>query len=701
MKATEAGLLDFLHRSPQFVIPIYQRTYSWRKAECEQLWQDILRAGRSDNVAAHFVGSIVYIQQGIYHVASQAELLVIDGQQRLTTMMLLLEALAGSLGDKEPLNGFSAKKIRHYYLLNPLEEGERAFKLILTQTDKSSLLALMSRKPFPDNYSIRIAENFEFFEDRVTRLDGDLCDLCRGLQKLVIVDISLHQGQDNPQLIFESMNSTGRDLSQADLIRNYILMGLTPQQQEHLYKEYWRPMEVAFGQQAYVTHFDRFMRHYLTLKTDKIPKIRAVYEHFKGYSRSPEVQANGVEELVADVHAYAGYYCAMALDKEQDRSLSKAFRDLRALKVDVTFPLLLELYADYADEKLPLADLVEAVEIVEAYLFRRAACAIPTNSHNYTFAHFGRSLRKHDYIQSIRRHFSGMRSYRRFPGDAEFRRELIKRDLYNFPRSSYWLRRLENFERKEPVPVDEYTIEHIMPQNETLSSVWKKDLGEEWKRVHDTWLHTLGNLTLTGYNQEYSDRPFREKRDLKGGFRESPLRLNKGLRDLDTWNEETIRRRADRLADQALHVWRYPTEIDTIEDVQQPASNRLAQDPPDTFHHLAPHSPMHSVFQKLRRAVLDLNPCITEEVHKQYVAFRAETNIVDIIPQYRQLLLYLNMQYFELVDPRDITRDVTDVGHWGNGDVEIRVSEVGDLSYVMGLIRQSFEMQMGDAQECD
>ena len=258
-----------------------------------------MRTGQNDAVSAHFIGSIVYVEKGLYQVTSQSPLLVIDGQQRLTTLTLLIEALARNLGDSEPLDGFSAKKLRNYYLLNPLEDGERRYKLVLSQTDKASLMALMDQHPKPKEHSVRVEANFEFFKDRVAESQDGLEALCKGIAKLVIVDISLDRDQDNPQLIFESLNSTGRELSQADLIRNFILMGLEPQLQTKLYEQYWRPMEVDFGQEAYATHFDSFMRHYLTVKTGVIPNMRQVYEEFKQYARSSEV--TGVESLVADI----------------------------------------------------------------------------------------------------------------------------------------------------------------------------------------------------------------------------------------------------------------------------------------------------------------------------------------------------------------------------------------------------------------
>ena len=289
-------------------------------------------------------------------------------------------------------------------------------------------------------------------------------------------------------------------------------------------------MEVAFGQAAYGAHFDSFMRHYLTLKTGKIPKVKAIYEAFKSHARSPAMAPGGMESLVADVHTYAGYYCAMALDKEPDRDLAHAFRDLRELKVDVAFPFLLELYEDRVQDRLPKEDFVQAVRLVEAYVFRRAVCAIPTNSLNRTFATFGRAVRKDRYLENIQAHFLTLSSYRRFPGDEEFKREFSRRDLYNFRSCSYWLRRLENHGRKERVPVGEYTIEHILPQNENLSPGWQDALGPEWQSVQETWLHTLGNLTLTGYNAEYSDRSFTKKRGQAGWVQGEPHQAQRGTR---------------------------------------------------------------------------------------------------------------------------------------------------------------------------
>jgi uncharacterized protein with ParB-like and HNH nuclease domain/predicted transport protein len=696
VKATEAKLMSFLQKSPQFIIPIYQRTYSWTDKQCRQLWDDILRAGTSDVIAVHFIGSIVYVEQGLSQVSHQAPLLVIDGQQRLTTVSLLIEALARALCDTEPVDGFSAAKLRHYYLCNPLESGDRYFKLLLSQTDNASLKAIIKNNEQPKEPSLRVTQNFDLFTEFLAGQKGDLGSVCRGLAKLVVVDIALSRDQDNPQLIFESMNSTGKELSQADLIRNFILMGLEPQLQTRLYEEFWRPMEQDFGQEAYGTQFDSFMRHYLTVRTGDIPREREGYEAFKDYARTKPVKEAGIEALVKDIRAFARYFCAMALGTEKDAALNQAFHDLRELKVDVAYPFLLELYHDYASDVLSAADFAATVRLVEGYVFRRAICAIPTNSMNKTFATFGKALKKDRYIESIQAHFLTLPSYRRFPGDDEFRRDLHTRDLYNFRSRSYWLRRLENHGRKERVAVDEYTIEHILPQNPNLSAAWKLALGPEWERVQKQWLHTLGNLTLTGYNAEYSDRAFPEKRDMTGGFKESPLKLNAGLGLLDTWNEAAIQERAGRLAEQALTVWTAPKLDAATLAAYQPDSAPATDGYSIEDHPYLLSTGVREVFEAFRKQVLALDPCVSEEFMKLYVAYKAETNFVDVVPQAKRLRLSINMPFVEINDPKGLSREITNVSRWGNGDVEVSLKSIDELPYIMGLVRQSYERQMGD-----
>lgn len=707
MKATEANLLKFIRKSPQFIIPIYQRNYSWTDEQCKQLWADLMRAGRNDAVNAHFIGSIVYVERALSAVTNQEGLLVIDGQQRLTTTSLLIAALARHFEDNnvdELLETFSARKLRNYYLLNPDEEGDRHYKLLLSETDKNTMLALLRNAQPPEDSSKRIMENYQLFRDWISQDQRELEAICKGLAKLVVVEVALDRAQDNPQLIFESMNSTGLELSQADLIRNYILMGLEPKLQTALYIDFWRPMERSFGQDGYPTHFDAFMRHYLTTKTGEIPNVREVYLAFKKYARE---QQSEMRELVADTHAFSTYYAAMALGAEKHPGLKQAFHDLRELKVDVAYPFLLEAYHDYQQGLLTADELLEIVRVIESYVFRRAICAMPTNSLNKTFAALGRSVVKGSYVESVKAAFMLMPSYRRFPGDEEFTRELKMRDLYSFPRRSYWLRRLENHDRKERVMVEDYTIEHILPQNETLSAQWRADLGTEWKRVQQTWLHTLGNLTLTAYNSEYRDHPFAYKRDQVTdkngnliGLAHSPLKLNQGLGQTTTWDEAAIQARADRLAKEACSVWGAP-ELETgtlAKYAPAPQIKTGAVYGMDDHPHLA-NSQVRALFDAVREAVLALDPCVSEEFLKRYIAYKAETNFVDIVPQSKRLRLSLNMPYHDVDDPKGLCADFTKLGHWGNGDVKVTLSRIEDLPYVVGLIRQSFERQMGQSAE--
>lgn len=555
MKANAVSLLSFLKKAPQFAIPIWQRTYSWTELECARLWDDILRAGSSDSIHAHFINSIVYIEESIYTVSSHNQLLVIDGQQRLTTAMLILEALARQIeiqfGEEEIVEDFSARKIRNWYLIVPENSGDRRFRLVLTQTDKRTLFSMLDGQPQPQEFSVNLTKNFEFFRKKIKSIE-DLEVVCKGLAKLMLVDIALDRNHDNPQLIFESMNSTGLDLAQADLIRNYVLMGLSPNHQNRLYENYWRPMELSFGQNAYSSHFDRFMRDYLTLKTGEIPNIKAVYNSFKAH-----MFLNDVDEIVSEVRKYAEYYCAIALGKESDQELARAFRDMRELRVDVSFPFLLDMYDDYASGNLAKQDFLSAIRIVESYVFRRVVCAIPSNTHNTTFATFGRSIQRDDYLDSIRRHFHSMPHPRHFPTDEIFQESFVARDMYGLShkRINYCLRRLENHDRKETISIGEYSVEHILPQTRNLSPAWQEMLGSNWGAVQERYLHTVGNLTLTGYNPEYGARPFNEKRDMEGGFKNSPLHLNKGLGALDRWDAEAIERRGRELAERAVEVW--------------------------------------------------------------------------------------------------------------------------------------------------
>lgn len=698
MKAVDSHLLTLLRKSNQFIVPIYQRLYSWQEAECAQLWDDILRAGSTLDLRSHFTGSIVYVAKDQSTNTSAEPDLIIDGQQRVTTVTLILAALAARLDtlpedQREPWDGFSPKKIRNRFLLNDDEDGERQFKLILSQSDKQALIAILQGVEPPTGMVTRVIENYEYFKRKLADPQVDLAAICKGLDKLIVVDVELERGKDNPQLVFEAMNSTGKKLSQADLIRNYVLMDLPSKEQEKLYSAYWHPMELEFAG-AGESQFDEFVRHYLTVKSGEIPRLGDIYDAFKKHATAFTKADETIESLVVELRQYAKRYVAMALGKEEDGKLRRAFNDLDQIKADVVYPFLLEVYTDYDLGVLTGDDVLNIVELVTSYIFRRAVCQIPTNSLNKTFAGFSAAVRKDRYLDSVKAHFVNMKSYRRFPSDSEFKASLMTNDLYNFRRRSYFLRMLENYDRKEHVTIEDYTIEHIMPQNENLSADWQKALGEDWQEVQANYLHSLGNLTLTGYNSEYSDHSFAKKRDMEGGFKDSPLRLNKGLGQLETWNAQEIHRRAERLADDVLKIWSRPVlpeEILTEFEGKRTESEFTIEDHPYLLS-----KPRRALFEKFSAEVLALDAGIIQQFLKLYVAFKAETNFVDVIPQKARLRLSLNIPIEVLHDERKLAWDVSGKGRWGNGPTEVTLDEDSDFGYVMGLVRQALEFQMGE-----
>ncbi|WP_422767930.1 GmrSD restriction endonuclease domain-containing protein [Photobacterium leiognathi subsp. mandapamensis] len=479
-------------------------------------------------------------------------------------------------------------------------------------------------------------------------------------------------------------------MSQADLIRNFVLMGLEPKQQNVLYERYWFPMESDFGNGEYSWLFNQFMRDYLTLKTNKPPRINDVYEAFKKYVSSSHLD---IEDVVADVRKHAQFYIAFSLEQEKEQKLLEAFQDLNAYKVDVSYPLILELYHDYDSQILTLDEFIECVRLIESYVFRRYICDIPTNSLNKTFASFARSIRKSSYLESFKAELVSLTSYRRFPSDSELNRCLQHKDMYNVRSRAYWLRRLENFDKKERISVENYTIEHVLPQNKKLSSQWQLALGDDWQSIQEEYVHTIGNLTLTGYNSELSDRFFTEKRDMEGGFASSPLTLNQSLRNHETWNKESIQARSKLLADKMQTVWRYPSlSAEILEKYQAQPTEKTAYTLSD--HPYIAVGSSKELFQVFSQKVMSLDENVKQEFLKLYVAFKLDTNFVDVVPQASGLRLSLNCKFTEIHDPKKLCRDVTNLGRWGNGDVEYKITELSDIPYAIQLIQQVIDMQV-------
>ena len=684
MKAIHAHLLTFLDGTKQFQVPIFQRRYDWKEKECKQLWDDVLRVGANEDIPSYFLGSIVSMQHGIYHASGVTQLLLIDGQQRLATLSLLLAALGKAIEAGSVEIGITRRKLENRYLFNADETDKDRYKQLLTEHDKETLIRLLDSKELPANSSPRLLENYRFFEEKLQH--ENLEAVYKGIQKLMIVDIALEPDSDNPQLIFESLNSKGVKLEAADLIRNYMLMGQEPDFQSRLYRDYWFPMEQRFGEE-YIKRFNRFMRDYLTLKTRQIPKINNVYDKFKEYmggQKSPEA----LETIIKDIYDYSRYYVRIALLQEESPKLLTCFEDIQDLKVEVAFPFLLGVYEDYTQKIIEKTHVIEILRLIESYVFRRAICDIPTNNLNKIFAALTGQIDKNSYLQSLKIAFSQMTGNQRYPSDSEFKQALLTKNVYNFDRRKYLLRKLENHgHSKEPVRVEDYTIEHVMPQNPDLSEEWQEELGKNWREIHGKYLHTIGNLTLTGYNSELSDRSFREKQNIPGGFRNSPLTLNHSIAQVKRWDETAIVNRAKMLSEKALNIW--------IDHCLPKAKQRDKKGnwTLDDHHHLT--GEMMELFQQLQQRVLKLNASVSERITKRYIGYRVNTTFVVIFPRATRLRLLLNLPFSDINDPQGVCRDLANMSHHQLGNIEVYLysTDECELDYIMFLIRQAFERQ--------
>ncbi|MEN6433014.1 MAG: DUF262 domain-containing protein [Smithella sp.] len=523
MKAEDVRFIELLEGPKQFIVPIFQRDYSWGTKHCSQLWKDIVCIGSDENAKAHFLGSIVYVAAEDTS-AKITRWLLIDGQQRLATVTLLLIALRNMISSEEANNSHTPEEdelptrqeFEDYYLWNTHGKGDRRYKLHLRRADQDTMTALIDESDLSSNISERIRENFQFFEELLANADIQL--IYNGIKKLVVVDVCLTRGQDDPQMIFESLNSTGLDLTQADLIRNFVLMRQDEEVQAQLYQDYWQPIELAFDAR-YRTEFDKFVRDYLMLQVRPSKQFRAdeIYQQFRSYFYEA-VKNKSIESILGDLKQSGHYFVAFSLSKEANARLKEAFQRLRFL-VEVASPLILKLYDCYNRSKtLTLEEFIEGVELLESYVLRRSVCDMQTRSLGQIFASLAYRIKDDSPLLSLKVALFRQGKKRRFPTDAEFREALETRDVYDMRNCHYLLDRLEN-NSKEKIDTSSFTIEHVMPQNEDLRTEWKTMLGSDWKAVQEMWLHRLGNITLTGYNERYSDRPFADKKTIEGGFK--------------------------------------------------------------------------------------------------------------------------------------------------------------------------------------
>ncbi len=706
MYAVTADLLKLLGaNSTQFVIPVYQRVYSWDERECRDLWKDVMRAGRNDQ--PHFIGSFLYTPEAASSATSMKRMLLIDGQQRMTTISLMLSAFLDWIEEDESRASFLTdvrpRALRKRYLFNDDDYlGEARYRLVLSQDDRETLHALVSGQPLPDARSKRLVDNKGFFAERIRAKGFDAVAFWRGVCNLIIIDTELDPSKDNAQLIFESMNSKGKPLTPIDLIRNFILMSLPSDRQATLYNDYWRPIELTFGRES-EAEFNAFIWYWLWLKVPgRKPREDEAYEEFKSYVQD-EHRDDDPEGLLTELRDYARRYACLFMGREKDPDLGGRFDRIASLDVKPIRPLMMSLYTLWeTTDRLPKTAFARICDYVESFLFRRAVVGRFSTGLNNFFAGMYHELETsadpEEYVTAMLLiHGRGMTAY--FPTDGDFAEQLKSRDLYHrFSKSRYYLERLENWSSpKEPIPSGKYQIEHVMPQSIDASPEWQAMLGNNWVDVHERLCNTLGNLTLTGYNQEYSNRPFRDKLTLKpGGLRKSHLHLNDAFDDCDTWDEATILGRADALAKEALEVWPYPNLPEQVVDAYRP--KKAAK--PDAGWTIEEHHPSfmpggecHELFGALCEAVEQANPDWEQYVAKYYVGYRTGGRRLRIAIQERtstgSLAIGLVRTVDDLVDPEGRAQDKRDVQNFGPGcPTRVDVRTVADITPVLALVNQ-------------
>lgn len=557
MKGSETKLVSYMQGSDKrFVIPVYQRNYDWKTENCKQLYDDLIKVicrGRK----SHFFGSIV----SVHNDGEFNEYMVIDGQQRLTTISLLLLAMYNLMKNSvlTPEKGNLAEKIYKTYLIDEWQDDDTRIKLKPVKNDRDAFGKLFDEETehIPDS---NLTINYNYFYSRIQKEEITLDELYEAITKLEIINITLNQ-DDNPQLIFESLNSTGVALSEGDKIRNFILMGLPTKQQNDFYEKYWNKIEIC-------TNYDvsLFVRDYLSVKQQLIPAMSKVYFTFKAY-----VEENGteIEPLLQELLSYAKWYEILLKGNTADKELNACIYRLNRLETTVTRPFFLEVLRLQAAGKLSLTEVKEIFLYTENYLFRRTICDLPTNALNKIFLMLHREIIRYDgtddnYLEKFKYALNSKSDRGRFPDDGEFIEAFAARPVYqmNSKNKIYILERFENYGTVEVQNVYKqcddgvYSVEHIMPQH--LTPGWVKELGEDYEEIHETWLHRMANLTLTGYNSKYSNSAFTEKRDMKNGFIDSHLYMNNWIGQQNQWGLAELEARNQMLMQRALTIWPLP-----------------------------------------------------------------------------------------------------------------------------------------------
>ena len=615
--------------SKRFVIPVYQRNYDWKMEHCKQLYDDLVKVVRQ-NRKSHFFGSIVSVQS---ESGTMEEFLIIDGQQRLTTVSLLLLAVYHLLqkGKAVSQDRQLPEKILKKYLIDEYEPEEKRIKLKPIKNDQKAFGVLFEtdEEHIPDS---NLTINYQYFYERIQRDELAVDELFDAVCRLEIINISLNH-EDNPQLIFESLNSTGLDLSEGDKIRNYILMGLETERQNKFYEKYWNRIEEFTGYEV-----SSFIRDYLSVKQQTTPNVNGVYTAFKRYVE--DGAGHDVELLLKDLLDYAKRYAILLKGGSADERLNGCIYRLNRLSTTVTRPFFLEVLRLREGNAITADGLYEIFQTTESYIFRRLICDLPTNALNKIFLLLHREIIRMDnsedrYVEKFKYALLSKKDRARFPSDGEFTECIVTRNIYsmNSKNKLYLFERLENAGTAETKDVwehldkGEYSIEHIMPQH--LTPAWISQLGEDYEEIHDIWLHRLSNLTLTAYNSKYSNSPFLDKRDMPHGFKDSGLRINQWIAQKEWWGIDELEERGQYLQNRSVQIWTFP-----VSDYQPPE-------------------------KQMDMASLDEDVVLTGRVLSKYSFQGAEQPVASWVDMYQQVISSLHAQNKAVLTKLAVSQDTT------------------------------------------
>ena len=558
MKGSEQRLVEYMDGAKKrFVIPVYQRNYDWKMENCKQLFDDLVKIIRNGR-KSHFFGSIV----SVYNPdGSNSEYLIIDGQQRLTTVSLLFLAMYNLIENKiiVPKEQSLAQQLYEDFLVDKYQPKETRIKLKPVKNDSKAFGKLFDESSEHIQNS-NLTVNYNYFYDRIQRNEISIDELFDAICRLEIISIQLNQ-DDNPQLIFESLNSTGLALSEGDKIRNFILMGLPTKQQEDFYEKYWNRIEECTGYDV-----SAFIRDYLSVKQAAIPQINRVYYTFKAFVEENSIET---EAPLAELLKYARFYQTLRLGNTNSTELNACIYRLNRLETAVTRPFFLEVLRMHQENVLTIDEVAQIFQISENYIFRRLICDLPTNALNKIYLMLHKEILRYDgttdqYFEKFKFAMLAKKERVRFPDDTEFAAAFSAKPMYlmNSKNKHYLFERIENFGTTENKAVwdhidqGDYSIEHIMPQH--LTPAWVEALGENYLEIHENWLHRIANLTLTAYNSKYSNNSFADKCDMKNGFKESGIRMNQRIAQKTTWGLAELEERDLQLQQRALEIWAAP-----------------------------------------------------------------------------------------------------------------------------------------------